>query len=112
MPQPRPSAAGSSGSSTSFSADAVISTEEITALRALLASDGWAIVRTAMDREIRFVTSQLAGPDPITEAELHWRRGSLFAAERLLQLPERLIALFENDHLINSSAMAEQRTNR
>ena len=68
---------------------------ELKALDSLQRSRGWAVVRETMDAEIRQAARHLASKPNATNEELRWRAGTIYAAEKLLDLPDQLIARLE-----------------
>lgn len=79
-----------------------LSSYETEAIRALIASDGWSLLRRRMDQERALFIHQLASANTMSESELHWRRGVLWAAERLLQMPELFLAQLENELILKT----------
>jgi hypothetical protein len=83
----------------------------IKALNDLLASRGWAILKEVMDEEIVKAALTIAENNRMTLDEINFRRGSIWAAKQLLDLPAKVKAIAENDLALAtlSSATAEQK---
>lgn len=52
----------------------------------------------------------MANAAALTESEMHFRRGAMWAAGRLIELPDRLSLRLQNEIALNS-AKAEKGTN-
>ena len=59
-------------------------------------SRGWAIVREKMEAEIVQAAMQIGKSGGMTTDEIHFRRGSIWAGQQLLELPARLTALIQS----------------
>lgn len=75
----------------------------IGALDSLEKSEGWALVKKQMEDELDTVIRQLSSTPTLADADLHWRRGVVFAATQFLALPERLKNKIKNDVIIAKS---------
>ena len=60
------------------------------ALEQLEKNRGWAYIRAIMEREILDAAMNIAKRPNMTMEEIHYRRGAIWAAERLVELPDRL----------------------
>lgn len=69
----------------------------IQALEALVNSKGWQVIRTTMEAEIVEAAMAIANQAAMSQQEVDFRRGSIWAARQLLQLPERLKVQFETE---------------
>lgn len=67
------------------------------AITALNKSKGWAIIREQIDKELNVFLNQMSTPPAMTESQLHWMRGVLFASRRFLSIPDALLQQIEND---------------
>lgn len=76
---------------------------DIAALEALLASEGWRIVTRTMREEIERLTVTLASSPVMSEAELHYHRGKIYAAVRLLDVPQALIRLAQTQIMLEET---------
>jgi hypothetical protein len=56
----------------------------------LLASRGWAVVREIMEKELVDAAMAIATSPSMTLDEINFRRGSIWAARQLLEMPEKL----------------------
>ena len=69
----------------------------------LLKSDGWGIIQQKMQEEILSAAYQMAENKMLTIDEINFRRGAMFAARRLMELPKNLDLLLDNEILMESS---------
>lgn len=69
-------------------------------------SKGWAYLRDIMRQEITEAAFAMANAAAMTESEMHFRRGAMWAAVRLVELPDRLLLKLQNEVAL-SSAKAE-----
>lgn len=76
------------------------------AVTQLVQSKGWEYLHDVMRREITEAALALANAAPMTESEMHFRRGAMWAAVRLIELPDRLLLKLQNEVAL-SSAKAE-----
>lgn len=76
------------------------------AITTLVQSKGWEYLNDVMRREITEAALALANAAPMTESEMHFRRGAMWAAVRLIELPDRLLLKLQNEVAL-SSAKAE-----
>ena len=63
---------------------------DLTSLDALLKSKGWKLVQKVMEDEILQAAMQIAENPNMTEKEVDFRRGAIWAAKQLLEMPARL----------------------
>lgn len=63
---------------------------DLTSLDALLKSKGWKLVQKVMEDEILQAAMQIAENPNMTEKEVDFRRGAIWAAKQLLEMPVRL----------------------
>jgi len=82
---------------------------ELNAIEALEKSKGWTVLRKVMEGEIVSAAMSIAENPNMTLDEINFRRGSIFAAKALLDMPVRLksqlygaIALDKDDTLTPS----------
>lgn len=75
---------------------------KLNALDALTKSKGWVLLRETMERELLAAAMAIAKNPEMTEKEVDFRRGSIWAAERLLHLPETLRRSVETELLLES----------
>ena len=77
---------------------------DLTSLHALQKSKGWALIKKVMEDEILQAAMAIADNPNMTLDEINFRRGSIWAAKRMLEMPHRLemklnseIALHKDD---------------
>ena len=66
------------------------SKSKIKAIDGLTKSQGWRIMREVMEQEIVQAAMQIAETPTMPLDEINFRRGSIWAAKTMLELPERL----------------------
>ena len=64
--------------------------QKLKAIDELMASDGWRVISEVMQQEIVGAAMGMANSAQMPEAEMHFRRGSIWAANQLVDLPTRL----------------------
>lgn len=83
-------------------------------LIALSESRGWAKINEVMQDEILQLALSMARSPDMTQQQMDFQRGAIFAAEQLLNVPTRLIQKIEGDLALDetiSSATAEKGLN-
>lgn len=70
---------------------------QLDAINQLTKSKGWQVIDDVMKEEIVSSAMAIADNPNMTLDEINFRRGSIWAAKRLLELPERLSAKLESD---------------
>ena len=70
---------------------------DLKAIEALEATRGWKVVREIMEKEIVQSAMSIADNPRMTLDEINFRRGSIFAAKALLEMPQRLLVRLENE---------------
>jgi hypothetical protein len=63
----------------------------------LFKSKGWQVIDDVMKEEIVSSAMSIADNPNMTLDEINFRRGSIWAAKRLLELPERLSIKLQSD---------------
>lgn len=63
---------------------------QLKALAELEASKGWTILRSTMEREVVQAAMAIAQTPQMPLDEINFRRGAIWAAQQLLELPQRL----------------------
>ena len=84
---------------------------DIEELSKLLASRGWAVLHETMTAEIVQAALAIANNTAMTEKEIDFRRGAIWAANQLLNLPQRLQDRLKTEikfQQANSAAKAAQ----
>ena len=81
------------------------------AVNTLASSRGWSYVVEVMEKEIVGAAMAMANNPAMTVEEMHFRRGSIWTAKQLLELPVKLqahlesqVALEANDHFNGDAA--------
>lgn len=70
---------------------------QVKAILNLQSSDGWELIKKVMEDEILQAAMQI-GENPNMELnEINFRRGAIWAANRMLELPDRLKIKLENE---------------
>lgn len=69
---------------------------DLKALDALMNSRGWAIIRERMEQEVVAAALQIGKAGGMTTDEIHFRRGSIWAAQQLLDVPAKLKAILQS----------------
>lgn len=72
-------------------------TQELRALTALAESNGWAMLRRIMEDEIVAAAMMIAESPQMSQQEVDFRRGAIWAAKQLLDTPTRVIQRLEGD---------------
>lgn len=67
-----------------------VSTHEIQELQRLVASDGWLILKRLLSEDLQQACLALAQPGRPAQ-DIEFRRGAIFAASKLPDLPDQLI---------------------
>lgn len=70
---------------------------EINAVEALEKSAGWAVMMRVMNEEILQAAMQIADNPNMSLDEINFRRGSIWAAKRMLEIPARLRVKLESE---------------
>jgi len=81
----------------------------IKAIDTLRNGKGWAYLRAIMEKEVLHAAYQLADNPSMTEKEVDFRRGAMWASRQLIDLPDKLYARLEAEIALNS-AKAEKET--
>ena len=75
-------------------------------------SNGWAKINKVMQDEILTLALSMARTPNMTQQQMDFQRGAIWAAEQLLNVPERLIHKLQGelalDDATNNSAKAEK----
>ena len=64
---------------------------KLKALETLVRSRGWAVLVEVMNAEILASARSMGDSASMATDEVHFRRGAIFAADRLIKMPELLI---------------------
>lgn len=81
--------------------------EEARVLEELLSSNGWGILQRKMQDEILSAAYQLAENKQLSVDEINFRRGAMWAARRMIELPTNIKMLIDNELLMEAATEAE-----
>ena len=81
--------------------------EEARVLEELLSSNGWGILQRKMQVEILTAAYQLAENKQLSVDEINFRRGAMWAARRMIELPTNMKMLIDNELLMEAATEAE-----
>lgn len=84
------------------------SQDALKALEELTNSKGWHYLREIMKAELTEAAMAMANAHNPTEQDMHFRRGAMWAAVRLIELPDRLSLRLQNEIALSTSAKAEK----
>lgn len=76
---------------------------DIAAVETLKTSRGWKVVSEVMKQEIDVVVRRLSSPAASSREDIDFLRAAIFAAQSLLDLPDKVIQRLTNDLLIAES---------
>ena len=79
------------------------SKEKLRRLKELDNSEGWNVLLEIMKEEIVVSAMQIAETPNMELDEINYRRGSIYAAKRLLELPQRLAVKLEHEIAMDDS---------
>ena len=79
------------------------SKEKLRRLKELETSAGWNVLLEIMKEEIVVSAMQIAETPNMELDEINYRRGSIYAAKRLLELPQRLAVKLDNEIAMDDS---------
>ena len=74
--------------------------EKIKSVKKLQESEGWKVVKEIMEQEVVSAAYSLSETPGLSMEEIHYRRGSMWAARKLLDLPTALLMKLENEFAI------------
>ena len=77
------------------------SKSKIKAIDGLTKSQGWRVLREVMEQEILQAAMQIAETPSMPLDEINFRRGSIWAAKTMLELPERLRMKLEAEAVLS-----------
>jgi|TARA_R100001443_G_scaffold117243_1_gene140852 hypothetical protein len=78
--------------------------QAIDKLTSLKKTDGWKIIDEVMKQEILTASFQLSENRDMTLEEIHFKRGAMWAARQLKELPDRLIMKYSNEDVLETTA--------
>lgn len=74
--------------------------QKLKAIKSLLDSDGWRLLVGVLDEELIAASLDLASNPRLTPDEIQYKRGAVWAASKLPTIPQRLLAAYENELLM------------
>ena len=77
-------------------------------LTTLKKSDGWKLIDEVMKEEILTASFQLSENRNMTMDEINFKRGAMWAARQLKELPDKLILKYKNDLALESEDKAKK----
>jgi hypothetical protein len=77
-------------------------------LATLKTSRGWTYIEEVMEKEIVGAALGMATNANMSVEEMHFRRGSIWAAKQLLDLPERLTAHLESAIALEAANLPDE----
>lgn len=75
-------------------------TAKVRHIETLRRSDGWKVLRQIMQEEMVIAATHIAKNRAMTMDEINFRRGAIWAAEQLLNLPDRVLQELETQLLM------------
>ena len=81
---------------------------ELSAIEALEKSKGWIVLRKVMEGEIVLAAMAIAENPNMSLDEINFRRGSIFAAKALLDMPTRLKSKLYGEVALNKDDTTTQ----
>lgn len=69
---------------------------DLKALEALANSRGWALIRERMEAEAVQAALMLGDRRDMTEQQIHFQRGAIWAAKQLIDIPAKMKALLQS----------------
>lgn len=82
------------------------------AIEKLLKSEGWAVLKEHMEAAILEAAYRLVGSASMPIDEVHFRRGSIWAAKRFLEMPDQVSALLTGELLMEAARKAANEPKR
>lgn len=80
------------------------------AIQKLLDSEGWKVLQEQMEASILQAAFQLVEQRNTPIEDIHFRRGSMWAARKFLDLPSQIKSILDNDLLMDAAIKAESQT--
>ena len=77
------------------------------AIEEMLKSEGWVALQEEIRKSILQAAYQLADNQNMPLEEVHFRRGSMWAARKFLELPEAVSAILQNEILLDAANRGE-----
>ena len=86
--------------------------EQARILDELLSSNGWGLLHQKMQDEIISAAYQLSENKQLTTDEMHFRRGAMWAARRMIELPTNMKMLIDNELLMDAATAGAETKNQ
>tara|TARA_R100000935_G_scaffold13343_1_gene26776 strand:+ start:271 stop:552 length:282 start_codon:yes stop_codon:yes gene_type:complete len=77
------------------------------AIDTMLKSKGWQVVQEEMEKSILQAAYQLCDGPAMSIEEVHFRRGSMWAARKFIDLPEVVSQILNNNILMDAAHLGE-----
>jgi len=77
------------------------------AVTQLASSRGWAYIIEVMEKEIVGAAMTMANNPAMSVEEMHFRRGSIWTAKQLLELPQKLQAHLESEIALEATDLGD-----
>jgi hypothetical protein len=84
--------------------------QAIKAIDSLRNGKGWGYLKSIMQDEIIRAAYQMADNPNMTEKEVDFRRGAMWASRQLIDLPDKLFARLEGEVALNSAKADKETT--
>lgn len=81
--------------------------EKRDAIEELIKSTGWTVLKQEIQNSILQAAYQLSDNAGMPLEEVHFRRGSMWAARKFLELPDAVSAIMQNDLLLDAANKAQ-----
>ena len=81
-------------------------------IRELSESKGWETINEVMKEEILQLALQMARTQEMTQQQMDFQRGAIWAAEQMLNLPQRLILKLEGELSLDEVTSRQGRSER
>ena len=73
----------------------------------MLKSKGWAVIQEEIEKSILQAAFQLCDGPAMSIEEVHFRRGSMWAARKFIDLPEVVSQILNNNILMDAAHLGE-----
>ena len=84
----------------------------IKTIKELSESKGWETINEVMREEILQLALQMARTQEMTQQQMDFQRGAIWAAEQMLNLPQRLILKLEGELSLDEATSRQGRSER
>jgi hypothetical protein len=83
--------------------DTIKPRDAVKALQDLEKSLGWALIKAYLDKDMMDAVRGFGTNPNMTEAEMHYRRGAIFATDNFEKLPRQLHSIYETNLALDKS---------